>query len=77
MPDHIHMVVNPRDGRIKEFIGRLKGVSAMSIVDSVNEVKFKIDSDGVHQIWQESFKATPLWSAWMSGRRSTTFMPIQ
>ena len=65
MPDHIHMVVNPRDGRIKEFIGRLKGVSAMSIVDSCEEINFKMTSDDVHQIWQESFKATPLWSAWM------------
>ena len=24
MPDHIHMIVNPRDGRIKEFTGKLK-----------------------------------------------------
>ena len=60
MPDHIHMVVDPRDGRIKEFIGKLKGVSAMSIVESHREINFKVNSDGVHQVWQESFKATPL-----------------
>lgn len=37
----------------------------MSIVDSCEEISFKITSDDLHQIWQESFKATPLWSAWM------------
>ena len=25
----------------------------------------KLDSEGSLQVWQESFKATPLWSAWM------------
>jgi len=59
MPDHIHMVVNPRDGRIKEFTGKLKGVSAISIVESVPAINFKMSSDGVHQVWQESFKAIP------------------
>ena len=26
MPDHVHLVCNPRDGRIKEFMGALKGM---------------------------------------------------
>ena len=32
MPDHFHLIANPRDGRIKEFIGQLKAVSAKAIV---------------------------------------------
>jgi hypothetical protein len=24
-----------------------------------------LDSEGFYQVWQESFKAVPLWSAWM------------
>ena len=65
MPDHLHMIVNPRDGRIKEFTGKLKGVSAGSIINSAVGINFKLDSEGFHQVWQESFKAQPLWSSWM------------
>ena len=32
MPDHFHLISNPRDGRIKEFVGALKSLSAKSIV---------------------------------------------
>lgn len=28
MPDHFHLISNPRDGRIREFIGELKSLSA-------------------------------------------------
>jgi REP element-mobilizing transposase RayT len=28
MPDHFHLISNPRDGRIKEFIGELRSLSA-------------------------------------------------
>ncbi len=65
MPDHFHMIVNPKDGRIKEFTGKLKGVAAHSIVSTAVGITFKTDSEGSHEVWQESFKAVPLWSAWM------------
>jgi REP-associated tyrosine transposase len=66
MPDHFHMIVNPRDGRIKEFTGKLKSLSAKAIIQSAQGIKFKLDSDGEsHEVWQESFKAIPLWSTWM------------
>jgi hypothetical protein len=65
MPDHIHLIVNPQDGRIKEFTGKLKSLSAKAIVKSEQGIDFKLDSEGCHQVWQESFKAVPLWSAWM------------
>lgn len=66
MPDHTHLIVNPQDGRIREFTGKLKSLSAKAIIKTARGVDFKIDSDGSsYQVWQESFKAVPLWSAWM------------
>ena len=65
MPDHFHMIVNPRDGRIKEFTGKLKSLSARAISGKAQGIKFQLDPEGALQVWQESFKATPLWSAWM------------
>src|SRR2546426_9567304 len=43
MPDHLHLIVNPQDGRIKEFTGKLKGLSARAIIESAQGVKFKVD----------------------------------
>jgi putative transposase len=65
MPDHFHMIVNPRDGRIKEFTGALKSISARAITGIAKGINFKHDSRGSAQVWQDSFKAIPLWSAWM------------
>jgi len=65
MPDHCHLIVNPQDGRIREFTGALKSLSARAIVLAAQGINFKVNSEGSHQVWQESFKAVPLWSAWM------------
>ena len=66
MPDHFHLVVNPQDGRIREFTGKLKSVSAKAIIEAAPGFNFRSASDhSVHQVWQESFKAVPLWSSWM------------
>lgn len=66
MPDHTHLIVNPKDGRIREFIGKLKSLSAKTIIKTAHGVDFKLDSEGAsYEVWQESFKAVPLWSAWM------------
>lgn len=69
MPDHIHLIVNPRDGRIRELTGALKSLAAQRIIREANGVSFlkeTPDADGsIHQVWQESFKALPLWSDWM------------
>jgi REP element-mobilizing transposase RayT len=68
MPDHIHLIVNPKDGRIQEFTGKLKGLSANRIVEVTGGNQFELkspDHGATHQVWQESFKAQPLWSAWM------------
>jgi REP element-mobilizing transposase RayT len=37
MPDHVHLIVNPKDGRIQEFTGKLKGLSANRIVEVTGE----------------------------------------
>ena len=65
MPDHFHLISNPRDGRIKEFMGDLKGLSAKAIISSNQFFKFPDHGVEGHQVWQQSFKATPLWSGWM------------
>ena len=64
MPDHFHLISNPRDGRIKEFIGDLKGLSAKAIISSNQFFRFPDHGAEGHQVWQESFKATPLWMIW-------------
>lgn len=69
MPDHFHLVVNPRDGDIKGLVSALNSLSSRSIVELTNDPRFlrsKPDADGlIHQVWQEAFKALPMWSAWM------------
>ena len=69
MPDHVHLIVNPKDGRIRELAGALKSLAARRMIDEGDASLFlreKPDADGsIHQVWQESFKALPLWSDWM------------
>ena len=68
MPDHFHMIANPRDGDIKGFAGTLKSKLAREIIELTgNQFLLKEPSNkGSHyQVWQESFKAVPLWSGWM------------
>jgi REP-associated tyrosine transposase len=69
MPDHCHLIVNPQDGRITDLTGALKGMTARRIIDASPSDAFLIEkpsADGAtHQVWQDSFKAFPLWSDWM------------
>ena len=69
MPEHFHLIANPRDGDIKGFSGTLKSLSARRLIEVASAGIFlrgHPDIDGsIHQVWQESFKAMPLWSAWM------------
>ena len=64
MPDHFHLISNPKDGRIKEFLGDLKSRAAMRILKVARSFRFPETDEGRH-VWQESFKAIPLWSGWM------------
>ena len=64
MPDHFHLIVNPRDGRIREFTGHLKAVAAKAIIKANTGFVFPKVKIG-HQVWQESFKCVGLWSAFM------------
>ncbi|HEX3253771.1 MAG TPA: transposase [Pyrinomonadaceae bacterium] len=69
MPDHFHLIVNPRGGDIQGFSGALKSLSAAEIIAITKDIRFKLkkpQKDGsIHQVWQDSFKAIPLWSGWM------------
>lgn len=68
MPDHFHLIANPKDGDIKGFAGALKSKLARQIIELTGD-QFSLPKptpDGsIHQVWQESFKAMPLWSTWM------------
>lgn len=64
MPDHFHLIVNPRDGKIREWTGALKSLSAKRLIEIAPPDWFLKD-ESEHQAWQESFKALPLWSNWM------------
>ena len=68
MPDHFHLISNPRDGCIIEFCRDLKSNAAKAIVQATQRFEFPITDDG-HQVWQESFKAFPLWSGWMINQK--------
>ena len=50
MPDHTHLIVNPKDGRIKEFTGQLKSLSAKAIIKSARGIDFKLDSEGFFHV---------------------------
>jgi len=66
MPDHFHLILNPRDGDIRGFTGALKSIAAGKIIEITEDKRFQRDEDSsTRQIWQESFKAMPLWSLWM------------
>jgi putative transposase len=69
LPDHMHLIVNPKDGRIRELVGALKSLSARCIMGASERfslLRNKPDMDGsTHQVWQEGFKALPLWSDWL------------
>src|SRR5688572_11303736 len=64
MPDHFHLISNPRDGRVREFARDLKSRAAKAIVQSTSRFSFPETYEG-HQVWQESFKGVALWSGWM------------
>ena len=68
MPDHFHLISNPRDGCIVEFCRDLKSQAAKDIIRCSNRVRFIKTSEG-HHVWQESFKAMPLWSDWMIAQK--------
>ncbi len=63
MPDHFHLIANPKSGDIQTAMGTLKSLSAKRIV-SLSKVGAFLNGEE-NKVWQESFKALPLWSGWM------------
>ena len=64
MPDHFHLIVNPRDGDIQGWIGELKSRSARRLVQ-INPAGLFAIKEEENQVWQESFRTLRLWSGWM------------
>lgn len=76
MPDHVHLLVRPFDGRISGLMQKIKSLSARRLIESLKAsgnsgllAALKKSSPGrkqhVYQTWQDGFHAVPLWSAWM------------
>src|SRR6476659_979250 len=42
MPDHFHLIVNPRDGDIQGFAGALKSLLATRIIEITQDHRFKL-----------------------------------
>lgn len=63
MLDHLHLILNPKNGDIQTATGILKSFSAKAIIRLAPENAFRNGDE--NQVWQESFKALPLWSDWM------------
>jgi len=63
MPDHGHLILNPCSGNITEATGALKSLSAKSLISSAPAGAYSNRNE--NQVWQENFKALPLWSNWM------------
>ena len=69
MPDHFHLISNPCDARIIEFCRDLKSEAAKAIVKVTDRFDFPHTEEQGYQVWQESFKAIPLWSGWMINQK--------
>ena len=69
MPEHFHLIVNPQDGDIQSFVRSLKSLATRKLWEVSQHPGFILEkpaADGsIHQVWQDSFKALPLWSSWM------------
>src|SRR5262245_31784134 len=46
MPDHVHLIVNPPDGRIRELVGSLKSLSARALIQSRRRLPFRTTWEG-------------------------------
>ncbi len=53
MPDHLHLIANPRDGRIKEYTSHLKAVSAKAIVRANSRFVFPETDKGYQGLARE------------------------
>ncbi len=73
MPDHVHLILNPRIKTISEVIGRLKSSSARVILDWLRQAKHSASLGKLqleppqsrahtHALWQKGFSSIDLWS---------------
>lgn len=64
MPDHVHIVFNPAQGKVKSAMTNLKSLSGKRFIE-LAPIDYFRTTCGENQVWQESFHSLPLWSGWM------------
>lgn len=80
MPDHVHLVICPADGRISPLVQKIKALSARRIIKSLKASEngtllaalrkpYLGRRQDTYQAWQDGFHAVPLWSEWMIRRK--------
>lgn len=73
MPDHVHLILNPRAKAISEVMRRLKSSSARLILDWLRQYKYSASlgklqlevpqsNSHTHALWQKGFSSIDLWS---------------
>ena len=81
MRDHIHLIVNPRDGRIRELMGKLKSLSAREIIAALPDQSFvKIQENSPSRRFRYGKRASKPFRYGANGssvKRSTTFTSIR
>lgn len=76
MPDHVHLLVRPQDGRISALMRKIKSLSARRMIERLKRpgpdrllVSLRRSPPGrrrhTYEVWQDGFHAVPLWSNWM------------
>jgi putative transposase len=77
LPDHVHILVNPKDGNISTLIGQIKAKAAERVVAALQAgghtrmlAQLAAERQDAHRsqhhaVWQESFRQLEVWSEWM------------
>lgn len=72
MPDHLHFINNPRDGKILHFLGQFKPAATLAVRDAALRAGDTAVLDWLHatpdghpQLWQDGKHSLDLYSDWM------------
>ncbi|HKZ51809.1 MAG TPA: transposase [Candidatus Acidoferrales bacterium] len=76
MPEHVHLLIRPADGRVSLLMRKIKSLSARRILQALRKpgaqnllAALAKASPGrkqhVYKVWQDGFHTVLLWSNWM------------
>ena len=71
MPEHMHVITNPRDGDINRFLSQFKPAVTDAIAQMAERLghtrllNWLMTAEGHHQLWQEGKHDLFLWNDWM------------